>query len=301
MSPELLREPTVVPISGSEDVELSPGQPWPSAYRGSRYSVVRSSRGNREAVLKWEYKDLRVHLELPEKLREGLRRVGKSGGSGHGSLRITAAGEVLTKVQAHNYDNADEAPVSDGWIPVYVGQLSGNLAFEDVDVDPEPLGDDEIAVWEGLPFNHGERWAVSGRGNLIWKWRDYRFQSAFDHSELVSRYRRYRQPAGRLYVTEFGHVYVNVDPDTIPDSREDLVLGTFEQWRNQADRNGNNPALRLVTRRLKSTTNTNDLRDGLLPMYIGHLSDFDGGVIPKPIVDDDLYFRACGREEIAKG
>lgn len=296
MSAQIREESTLVPLSDGEDVEIEPGQPWPSPYRGSKYSLVWSHKQTREHVVRWEYYDLNVFLDPPRGLRAAAKRVGKSQGSGEGSFRITADGEVLTKVTADDYPNVREAPVSSGWIPVYLGKLHGDLGFTDVENDPDRLDGADIAVWEGLPFKHGETWTVGVDGSLHWKWRGYRFSSAFDHSELVARYKRYRS-GGRMYVNEYGHVFMNVDADSVPKATEDIVISTYEDWHRSAERDGRNAALRLVNRRLRSTSKTGDPEDGLLPMYIGHLSDFDGGVIPKPVVDDPSYFGVCGRQE----
>lgn len=297
MSAELRRDSTLVPLEDGDDVEISPGQPWPSAYRGSKYSLTTARRNDRGTVMQWQYHDLSVHLYPPEGLLKSMRQVRKSNGEGLGSFRITAAGEVLTKVHADHYPNVDEAPVSDGWIPAYLGRLEGELGLTDVNIDPSPLNGADIKVWEGLPFHHGERWSVGADGTLIWKWQDYRFESAFNHDELVARYREFRRPAGRLYVNEYGHVYVNVDPNDVPSEREGAVLSAYESWQRSAESNDKTATRRLVNRRLQATSASNDTADGLLPMYIGNLEDFDGGVVPKPIVNDPRYFIACGRDE----
>lgn len=301
MSAELCRDSTLVPLEDGDDVRISPGQPWPSAYRGSEYSLIESRRSDRGTVMQWQYHDLSVHLYPPEGLPGMMKHVGKSNGDGLGSFRITAAGEVLTKVHADHYSNVDEAPVSDGWIPVYLGRIDGELGFTDVDIDPAPLNGTDIEVWEGLPFHHGERWSVGADGTLIWKWQDYRFESAFDHDGLVARYREFRRPAGRLYINEYGHIYVFVDPDDVPSENEDKVLSTYESWRKSAESKSNTATRRLVNRKLETTSSRNDTNDGLLPMYIGNIDDFDGGVIPKPVVDDPRYFIACGRDESSDG
>lgn len=296
MSAQVHDEPTLVPLSNGDDVQIAPGQPWPSPYRGSKYSLVWSHNRTREHVVRWEYYDLNVFLDPPVGFRAAAKRVGKSQGSGEGSFRITASGEVLTKVSAEDYPNVGDAPVSTGWIPVYLGKLHGDLGFTDINNDPDRLAGDDIAVWEGLPFKHGETWTVGVNGNLLWKWRGYRFSSAFDHSELIARYKQYR-PAGRLYINEYGHVFMNVDSDTVPKATEEQVLSTYEEWHRSAKQAGKNAALRLVNRRLQVTSSTGDPEDGLLPIYIGHLSDFDGGLVPKPVVDDSTYFGSCGRQE----
>lgn len=297
MKTELRAESTLVQLTGGEDVEITPGQPWPSAYRGSKYSVVGAGRNNSGVVVKWEYEDLDEEAEPPGGLLQGMREVGKSGGTGRGSFRVTADGEVLTKVHADDYPRVDEAPVSKGWIPVYLGQLQGTLDFDRVDNDPEIPNNGDIDIWGGLPGNHGERWVVSGRKNLIWKWKDYRFQSAFDHSELVSRYQQLRRPAGRVQVNEHGQVFVNVSASDVPTAAKKVVASAYDQWQTRAERNGNTAEMRLVERRLEATSRTGEPEDGYLPVHIGHSRDFDGGHVPRPIVDDQKYFLVCGRKE----
>lgn len=282
---------TTVPIDSGSDVQIDSGQPWPAPYRGSTYSIVDSRKHN--TVLQWQYKDLKVHINPPKQLIKLLRSVGKSRETGKGSIRITADGEVLTKVNASTYSRVEEAPVSEGWIPVYVGQLSGTLEF-DIATDPDPPTQ-RPTVWSGFPFNHGERWAVSHNDRLIWKWQDYRFYSSFDHSELIKTYKQYRSIAGRLYINENGHVFVNV-PN--PDNKEtqDEILRIFNDWKQQAEARDDTAALRLVRRRLK-VTGEGDPDDGLLPLHIGHLNQFDDGTVPRPVVTDETYYVATARGE----
>ena len=289
----LIDESVKVPIAGGQDVDIKPGQPWPAPYRGSRYSLI-ESRDKGQRVFQWRYNDLVIHVEPPRGLIDQLQMLGKSSGSGKGSIRITANGEILTKIQSSEYANSGMAPVDSGWIPVYLGQLDGQLGFE-VETDPEPPNE-TVDIWGGLPFNHGETWSVSADERLIWKWKDYRFYSAFEHSELVEAYERYRTRAGRLYINEFGHVIVNVPRGEIPTGREEEVNHVFGEWKRQAERNGNSAALKLVTRRLKVTGDGNP-EEGHLPVHIGHLDQFDGGVIPKPVVDDESYYVAAARGE----
>lgn len=285
--------PTTVPIDGGESVEIDPGQPWPSAYRGSQYSLVDHDDYD-DSVLKWEQRDLRIFTTPPSALRRQLALLGKSGG--HGSVRVTADGEVLTKVPADEYPHVDRAPVSDGWIPVYVGRLSDGPEFAEVDLDPRAPRDG-VGVWPGFPFNHGERWSVTTDGELRWRWKDYDFGSAFDHPELVETYRSYRPSGGRLYVTEHGHVWGNVDPDSVAPSEAAAVREAVSEWRQNAERAGDSAALRLVNRRLVATSSDDDPSNGLLPVHLGHLGQFDGGVVPRPVVNDESYFAVVGRYE----
>lgn len=285
---------TSVPIDGGNDVALSPGNPWPSVYRGSKYSLVDSKKRRRDKIIKWQYKDLQVIAEPPMGLVEAMQSVGKSFDTGKGSFRVTAGGEVLTKVNADAYPDADRAPHASGWIPVYLGKLEGGLGFEELNNDPDCS---PPAVWEGLPFNHGETWTVGVNDQLLWKHGQFRFQSAFDHSELIQKCQQYRTVAGRLYMNEFGHVWINAPSDSVPEGRKSEVRDLYNTWRETAEREGKTAALRLVTKRLEVTAQDDDPLNGHLPLYIGHLSEFDGGVIPRPVVDEPEYFVACSKAD----
>ncbi|WP_138007383.1 hypothetical protein [Halalkalirubrum salinum] len=293
MSGRLIGESATVPIAKGKDVHLEPGKPWPAPYRGSRYSILDSKRHG--TVLQWKYNDLVVHVEPPNNLLDQLRFFGKSRGSGKGSIRITAGREILTKIHTTAYSYSDEAPVDTGWIPVYLGKLDGGLGF-DINIDPD-LPNTDLWVWDGFSFNHGESWSVSYDGELIWKWQDYRFESIFDHTDLVSTYERYRTTAGRMYINEFGHIYVNVPRDEIPSGQREEIQNVFDEWQTFVEQNRDAAAQRLVDRRLK-VTGDGDPTEGHLPLYIGHLSEFDEGIIPKPIVTDEEYYIAASNEEV---
>ena len=291
MTGKIVSTTTQVPIADGRDVKISPGDPYPAPYRGSKYSVV-DSRKHNQTVLRWKYKDLVVMTEPPDGIVSALQAYGKSGGDGRGSIRVTAAGEVLTKIESSNYTNSESAPVSNGWIPVYVGKLDGELGY-DINLDREKLNK-SADIWDGFSFNHGETWSVAGDGSLIWTWQDYRFVSAFDHSDLVSTYEKFRKTAGRLYINEFKHVFINVPPQKVPATNQKTVTNIHDQWQQRVNQNGNNAALRLVTRRLKVTGDGNP-DEGHLPLYIGHLSEFDDGLIPRPVVTDEEYFVQAAR------
>lgn len=288
-------QPTKVPITGDRTVSVEPKQPWPSAYRGSRYSLVSDDDFDSDtALLKWEQRDLSIFADPPQGLRRSMVLAGKSGG--FGSFRVTAGGEVITKVEAEEYSHLDQAPVSEGWVPVYLGTLEGAIDFDTVDTNPD-VPRNEVAIWRGLPFNHGERWSVSHDDKLIWKWRDYRFESAFDHPDLVAKYDAYRATPGRVYITEHGHIWVNVPHnDVIPDKQSE-IRDAIAAWKRDAEDRGDAATLRLVNRRLVATSQTDDPSDGHLPIHLGHLRDFDDGVIPRPVVDDEAYYLEVGTYE----
>jgi hypothetical protein len=296
MTPSLEKTPTSVPIAGDQSVSIDPGQPWPSAYRGSQYSIVSDIQFD-DAVLKWEQRDLAIFTDPPEGLRKALVLLGKSGG--YGSVRITADDEVLTKIPADDYKHVDQAPIDSGWIPVYVGKLSDPIEFDEVSTDPAVPSRSGIKVWKGFPFNHGERWAVGHDDTLVWKWRDYRFESAFDHSDLVAAYDEYRAQTGRLYFTENGHVWINVPKDGIAAGKEGEIAQAVQSWKQTAQREGDDATLRLVNRRLVATSRDDDPATGHFPIHLGHLRDFDDGVVPKPVVTDESYYQAvCEYESV---
>lgn len=284
---------TKVPIANGQSVTLDPGLPWPSAYRGSKYSLVTNSEFD-DVALKWEHRDLSIFAEPPEHLRDAMEDIGKQ--NGLGSFRVTSQREVLTKVPADQYPHVEQAPVSDGWVPVYLGTLSGEPDFGTVDVNPSSPTDG-VRIWTGFPFNHGERWAVSHDDTLVWKWRDYRFESAFDHPELIDAYYTYRPTPGRFYVTEYGHVWINVPHNDVTAGSGADIRNAVTRWRDQAEANNNRSTLRLVNRRLVATSSSDDPSDGHIPIHLGTLRDFDSGVTPRPVVDDEAYYLDVGQYE----
>ncbi|MEZ3145463.1 hypothetical protein [Halobaculum sp. MBLA0143] len=298
MTASFERRSTRVPIDGGESVELDPLDPWPSAYRGSRYSLVTEGQFD-EPRLKWEHRGLAVYGDPPTGLGRAMLLAGKDGG--RGSFRVTARGEVLTKVHSGSYDNVDRAPVSHGWVPVYLGRLSGAVDLGDVPTDPDAPGEGEVSVWTGPPFSHGEQWAVGTDGRLIWTWGDYRFESAFDHPELIDAYDQYRSTPGAVYITEAGHAWVNVPQDDVEPGRTDVIERAVHEWQTTAEETGDETTLRLVTRRLRATSRDDDPATGHLPIHLGHLSGFDGGTLPRAVVDDSSYFGVVGRDESVRG
>lgn len=295
MTGELRRVSTSVPIAGGRDVTIDPSKPWPSAYRGSKYSLVQSRKRRRDHVVRWQHKELPAFCSPPDGLLDAMQSVGKSQSSGEGSFRITADGEVLTKVAASSYTHSDQAPHSDGWIAVYLGQLHGRLGFDEVNIDPTPP-DSGVKLWDGFTFNHGERWAVSHNDQLIWKRPGYRFTSTFDHTELIACYQQYRRTAGRLYINEYGHIWINVPRSEVPEDQHQVIESLVDHWYQQVEQEERTTAKRLVTRRLTMTSPDDEPETGHLPVYIGTLKKFDDGIIPRPVVTDQSYFIDASRD-----
>jgi len=73
----------------------------------------------------------------------------------------------------------------------------------------------------------------------------YRFESAFDHEELIERYEKYRSTAGRLYINEYGHIWINVPRSEIPAEQEPEIESMVDQWYEQVERQDDTTAQRL--------------------------------------------------------
>lgn len=288
------RTPTTVRAYGDLTVSIESGQPWPSAYRGSKYTI----RGNEsDAGLYLNHALLELEGTLPEGLVETLRELGKSDGLGFGTVRVTANRDVLTKIKAEHYQHVEEAFVDEGWIPVYVGKLSGEIEFPHVNNNPDPGTLDPPCVWEGLPFRHGDRWTVPVSGGPEWRIKlqqSFQFPSQFDHTDLTRTYRSFRSSGGRFRINEHGHVWIELPNSQI--DRSSQVSDKVDQWYQDAKEHGRNQLLQLIHRRLESTGN-GDPKDGLLPIYIGHISDYDQGDIPTPIINDKAYYVCEGQTD----
>lgn len=296
MSLDWYETSTRVTIDGENTVEIETGQPWPGAYCGSKYSLVSIDDFHRPAI-KWEHRDLQIFTKRPDNLWKEFALLGKDGGLG--SFRVTATGEVLTKIPYEEYKHADQAPpgVDDGWVPVYVGKLTGSFDFDGIDLDPISPQNESIAVWKGLPFSHGERWSVTTDGRLEWRWKDFAFPSASSHSELVETYRTYRPNGGRIYITEHGHVWGNVDSSELSGREATRVSRAVSKWKSDAEEAGQTATLRLVNRRMTATSSTDSPKDGLLPIHLGSVSQFDDGAIPQAVVTEPEYYTVVGQYE----
>ena len=273
---------------GDRIVSIEPGKPWPGVYRGSKYSVV--SQGREHALL-MRYQDLDIEGELPEGIVPALQQVEKSGGDGTGSVRITANQAVLTKVKAENYPHPDEALISEGWIPVYLGTLRGTIDFDWLKNDPSKGELSPPCIWEGLCFNDGERWSVTSNGVLQWRKKfsegAFRFPSAHSHSELAATYKTFRGTGGRLRINEYGHIWMELPRDKAANNGQ--LQGSLKKWLQDAKGAGRNRVANLLVERLKATGG-GDPQSGNIPLYIGHVSQYDGGHLPSPVITDKQYY-----------
>ncbi|WP_135304862.1 hypothetical protein [Haloarcula amylovorans] len=86
----------------------------------------------------------------------------------------------------------------------------------------------------------------------------------------------------------------------MPEKRDE-VREAITSWKRDAESCGDSTTLRLVNRRLVATSNSDDPADGYLPIHLGTLRDFDDGVVPRPIVDDESYYIHVGQSETVWG
>jgi len=283
------RTPTNVRTYGDLVVSIESGQPWPGVYRGSKYTLRQNGS---EVSIYLNHRRLELQGSMPVGLVEALRDIGKSDGTGRGSIRITANRDVLTKIHAANYPNVDEALVDEGWIPVYVGKLSGAIEFPNVDNDPDDGTLNPPCVWEGLPFKHGERWTMPVSGGPEWRIKlaqAFQFPSTHDHTDLTRTFRSFRPNGGRFHINEHGHIWMELPNDDVQNSNQ--LADKIEAWVDDARDRGRNQLLQLIHRRLEATGN-GDPKKGQFPIYLGHISKYDRGDIPTPIVIDEAYYVA---------
>jgi len=291
----IAEKPTIAPGPYGKPIEIKPYTRWPLPYRGSKYSLVeRIIGGKRRWIVVWKYMDIAPiynkdedgNPKLPENLLLSFRKIGKSSGS----FRITPNKEVITKVL--NREGK--------WVTYYLGKLEGQWNFgNNIDLDPKIR---PFSLWTGFTFHHGEYWSVWIRersgSKLYWKYRiDYSnkflpivqhiyFNSVEDYPDLVRIYLEIRPHGGRLYINEYGHIWMNlpnseVGPtyeDEIKSNIESLLDGTFE---------GNG---RLIYKRFKETQ--------CWPIYIGNIKDYDLGNPPRTYFEDlSHYFENISRNE----
>jgi hypothetical protein len=286
---QLNRNPTTVSPDEDLVVSIESGKPWPGVYRGSKYSLRRDGGG---VSLYLSHRRIELEGAVPDGLLDALLAVGKSDGAGLGSVRVTANRDVLTKVQADNYPAVDEALVDEGWIPVYVGKLSGVIAFPNVENNPAAGALDPPCVWEGLPFNHGESWTMPARGGPEWRIKlsqSYKFPSANDHTDLTRTFRSFRPSGGRFRINEHGHIWIELPNQKVQKSAQ--LADKVESWYETAKDRGRNQILQLIHRRLEATGG-GDPSSGRLPIYLGHISDYDSGEVPTPTINDRSYYVA---------
>lgn len=255
-----MKEEAIIVVGPDKSrLTVQPGALWPLPFRGSRYTVCRMDGRDRIA---WTRYDQRVAaVNNAKDLVDAVRRTKAA----NGSFRVTAHRAVITK-----------APLNGGesWEPRYVGIYEGDLEFEGIDNAPTSL---EMGMyWTGFPFRNGEAWSVSpyaqSRNHLHWRMNGRRFASTDRYPEVLRACLGIRPRGGRLYVTESGHLWMNVtDGGLAPWYREEFRSLQCRQVDELLDQK-KTALVRLLVDRIEST-NTR-------PVYIGHISAFDHGEPP---------------------
>ena len=254
---------TTVPSIDGIPVEVHPGDRWPAPYRGSKYSVRRlaGADGKDRYRLVWARQDKLVHTPIPIGLIPLLR---VSRPSITGSIRITSHREVLCK-------RLD--PVSGLWVPYYIGMLDGDIEFEDTGFDLNPIDMSLGQFWRGFHFKHGETWAVWTRGGnedyLYWSKRGVYFKSTKPYSELCKLVRDIRPKGVRIYITEHGHIWFNLnDAEVSYKYRDDIkqeMYNDIELFKSDPEYD---TLIESISERIVATK--------LRPLYLGKIDDFGG-------------------------
>ena len=122
--------------------------------------------------------------------------------NGLGSFVVTPHKEIIARYQDENTGK---------WPAVYIGKLEGKMEFDSFDLDP----DLEVGqLWTGFMFKHGESFSVWSRDRhdhfLHWKRLGIHFRTIDQYSKLCNLVREIRPKGGRLYLNEYGHIWMNV-------------------------------------------------------------------------------------------
>lgn len=254
----LLESTVTVPSSDENAVKIKPGDKWPLPYRGSRYSITRM--GN-SLKMSWSRMDV-IHYSdsIPKGLISSMIANKRDS---RGSFRVTPHKEVITKLIED--DNSAT--------PLYLGKLDGDFNFNGFLLNPEKL--ETGSFWTGLNFMHGEEFAVWNRDRnddyLYWEKRGIKFRSIDRYPELCAKVREIRPRAGRIYVTEFGHIWMNLEMGGASAQWSSIVSSRLK---NDLELLAHNDVLlRAIKLRIDET--------GTMPIYLGKVEDFDCGSPPR--------------------
>lgn len=265
-------ESVTVPGINGEIIEIHPGDRWSLPFRGSRYSL---KEVDGKIKFCWSHMD---KVYAAEKLPTGLLKAFSAyKNDTRGSLRITPYGEVITKV-------------AKTWEPVYLGKIKGDLEFEGFTLNPEKY--DVGRIWKGFHFKHGEVfavWARDGSGDyLYWSKQGVYFRTIDEHPEICSRVREIRPRCGRLYITETGHIWMNLPTTEISSEWLPIIRDYIEEDKAELA----NPEYDVVLRSLSERVNNTHC----WPIHIGHVSDYDQGKAPRTHFKTTKHFGLGGED-----
>ncbi len=270
---KLLNEPTTVPAANGQTITLNPGDTWPLPFRGSRYSLKQVEDRIRMC---WTRLDVvQASKEIPQGL---IRAMKQYRNDVRGRIYVTPHKEVITKRQN-----------GDTYECVYLGKIDGVYTFPGFDLNPDSIQTGNL--WRGLHFRHGEEFAVWNRaGNddyLYWTHKGLYFRTTERYPEICAQVREIRPKCGRIYITEFGHIWMNLPDNDVsymwaPKFKN--LLQTDKQYLSTHD-----TLLRSIFARKSATYS--------FPVYLGKISDFDSGIPPRTHFNAYGYFGKGGETE----
>lgn len=250
-----------VQVVGDEGrtVELTPGDEWPLPYRGSRYSI-RQIDNHLKVV--WQWQDVVVpSTNYPSNTIQAMHAIGKP----RGSFCITPHRLIITKIPD---------VTGQKWRSTYVGKYTSDIDFGDLSPNASELKTG--MYWTGFPFNGGETWSFSPKmsafGLPTWKHEGVTFASTRHFRQLYSKYMEIRRSGGRFYITEQGHIWMNLrDGQASSRLSTEFMNVQKDQVRSlYAERKV--AVLQLLKFRIEATN--------CRPIYLGNIRDFDEGVPP---------------------
>lgn len=266
-------EPVIVPGVDEIPMTINPGDIWPLPYRGSRYTFKKIGT---TIKMCWSRMD---NIYCSDSIPNGLiRAMIEYKRDSRGSFRVTPHGEVITKPLIGD---------SIG-LPVYLGKMEGLYSFHGFDLDP--TGIETGRLWPGLHFKHGEEFAVWNRtGNdnyLYWTRKGIYFRSLEKYPELCAKVREIRPPCGRVYFTEFGHVWMNLHGGEVSFEWASKIKELIQEDKKMLAKN--DVLLRSIVSRKSAT--------GTYPIYLGRISDFDSGTAPRTHFTGNAKFGLGGED-----
>lgn len=261
-----------VPCIDGELIDINPGDIWPLPFRGSRYTLkAKASR----VKFYWTHMDKEYSADsIPRGL---IKAFWEYKHDTRGSIRITPHGEVITKVYP-------------SWKPVYLGKMVGDLDFNGFELNPTTF--DVGRTWKGFHFKHGETFAVwsreGSRSYLYWSKQGIYYRTINEHPDLVAKVKEIRPKCGRLYITETGHIWMNLPANEISPDWVQKINGFLEEDKMLIG----DPAYDVVFRSIKDRV-ANTL---CWPIHIGHVSQYDDGEAPRTHFKTTKHFGLGGED-----
>jgi len=271
-------QPSTVVGPNGERYPISPGDAYPAPYRGLRLTMHHASEGGHILCHRRKFgKGHLFKLNNTQNLTSAIHKVKKN----TGSTRITAAGHVITRVKE-----------GDLWVPRFVGVLAGSLDCRGFNLNPTDL--DQGRYWPGFCFEGGETWSVGrnlSRNRVFFKYRGVLIQSVHEHPELCHAIRNIRPRGGRIYLVPGGHIWMNLPLREASYYGNSVLRKQKPIDREVYSEGGLDLSLQHIQERINVT--------GCHPIYVGHVSDFDGGRFPSAMFSmETMFSKGTNREDV---